>query len=183
VDEKLSAPSRSPQKGINKAEKFFNIENLADAENATLAHHINQAMRAHGIMKRDIDYVVKDGQVHHRRRVHGPSHAWPPLFNEGLHQAIEAKEGVSASQKENKTLATITFQNFFPQMLRQALRHDRHRPDRGSQGIRGPSIGMDVVEIPTNMPVIRLRIIQDAVYKNDAGQIQDAVVEQVKEMP
>ena len=98
------------QNGIKKAEAYFHLDNLADAENMTIAHHINQAIRAHGIMKRDVDYVVKDGEVIIVDEFTGRL-MLGRRFNEGLHQAIEAKEGVSV-QKESKTLATITFQNY-----------------------------------------------------------------------
>ena len=110
VDEKDRTVSLT-QKGIEKAEQFFNVENLADPENATLSHHINQAMKARGLMKRDIDYVVKDGQVIIVDEFTGRL-MYGRRYNEGLHQAIEAKEGVKVAS-ENKTLATITFQNFF----------------------------------------------------------------------
>ncbi len=110
VDEKDRTVSLT-QTGIKKAEEFFGVENLADAENATLSHHINQAMKARGLMKKDIDYVVKDGQVIIVDEFTGRL-MYGRRYNEGLHQAIEAKEGVSVAS-ENKTLATITFQNYF----------------------------------------------------------------------
>ena len=110
VDEKAKSVSLTAT-GIAKAEKFFGVENLADAENATLAHHINQAMKAHGVMKRDIDYVVKDGQILIVDEFTGRL-MYGRRYNEGLHQAIEAKEKVTVAG-ESKTLATITFQNFF----------------------------------------------------------------------
>ena len=133
------------QKGIEKAEQFFNVENLADPENATLSHHINQAMKARGLMKRDIDYVVKDGEVIIVDEFTGRL-MYGRRYNEGLHQAIEAKEGVKVAS-ENKTLATITFQNFFrlydklSGMTGTALTEEEE-----FSGI----YNLDVVEIPTN---------------------------------
>ena len=162
------------QTGIRKAEEFFHVENLADAENATLSHHINQAMKARGLMKRDIDYVVKDGQViivdeYTGRLMYGRR------YNEGLHQAIEAKEGVQVAN-ENKTLATITFQNFF-------------RLYKKLSGMTGTALteeeefsgiyDLDVVEIPTNKPVIR-QDDPDVVYKTEAAKFR-AVIRQVRE--
>ena len=162
------------QAGIRKAEEFFHVENLADAENATLSHHINQAMKARGLMKRDIDYVVKDGQViivdeYTGRLMYGRR------YNEGLHQAIEAKEGVQVAN-ENKTLATITFQNFF-------------RLYKKLSGMTGTALteeeefsgiyDLDVVEIPTNKPVIR-QDDPDVVYKTEAAKFR-AVIRQVRE--
>ena len=173
VDEK----DRSVQltaSGIQKAEQYFSVENLADMENATLSHHINQAMRARGIMKRDVDYVVKDGQViivdeSTGRLMYGRR------YNEGLHQAIEAKEGVQV-ESESKTLATITFQNFF-------------RLYRKLSGMTGTAMteqeefngiyALDVVEIPTNKPVIRIDN-PDVVYKTEAGKLR-AVIRQIVE--
>ena len=162
------------QAGIRKAEEFFHVENLADAENATLSHHINQAMKPRGLMKRDIDYVVKDGQViivdeYTGRLMYGRR------YNEGLHQAIEAKEGVQVAN-ENKTLATITFQNFF-------------RLYKKLSGMTGTALteeeefsgiyDLDVVEIPTNKPVIR-QDDPDVVYKTEAAKFR-AVIRQVRE--
>ena len=138
------------QQGIAKAEEFFGVENLADVENTTLSHHINQAMKARGLMKRDIDYVVKDGQVIIVDEFTGRL-MYGRRYNEGLHQAIEAKEGVKV-QHESKTLATITFQNYFrlygklSGMTGTALTEEeefRH------------TYQLDVIEIPTNKPVIR----------------------------
>ena len=173
VDEKDRSVSLT-QKGIEKAEQFFNVENLADPENATLSHHINQAMKARGLMKRDIDYVVKDGEViivddFTGRLMYGRR------YNEGLHQAIEAKEGVKVAS-ENKTLATITFQNFFrlydklSGMTGTALTEEEE-----FSGI----YNLDVVEIPTNKPVIRIDD-PDVVYKTEAGKYR-AVIAQIKE--
>ncbi len=159
--------------GIKKAEEFFQIENLADIENATLAHHINQAMKARGLMKRDIDYVVKDGQVIIVDEFTGRL-MYGRRYNEGLHQAIEAKEGVEVAS-ESKTLATITFQNFF------RLYH-KLSGMTGTAMTEAEEFGaiykLDVVEIPTNKPVIRIDN-PDAVYKNEAGKFR-AVIRQIK---
>ncbi len=173
IDEKARTASLTAS-GIAKAEKYFNVENLADIENTTLSHHINQAMRARGIMKRDIDYVVKDGQVIIVDEFTGRL-MYGRRYNEGLHQAIEAKEGVSVAS-ENKTLATITFQNFF--RLYSKL-----------SGMTGTALTeeeefsaiykIDIVEIPTNKPVIRIDN-NDVVYKTEAGKFR-AVIEQIKQ--
>ena len=173
VDEKDRSVSLT-QKGIEKAEQFFNVENLADPENATLSHHINQAMKARGLMKRDIDYVVKDGEVIIVDEFTGRL-MYGRRYNEGLHQAIEAKEGVKVAS-ENKTLATITFQNFFrlydklSGMTGTALTEEEE-----FSGI----YNLDVVEIPTNKPVIRIDD-PDVVYKTEAGKYR-AVIVQIKE--
>ena len=173
VDEKANTAVITPR-GARKAEAFFQIANFTDAENATLAHHINQAIKAHGCMKLDVDYVVNDegvmivdaftGRLMPGRR-----------FSDGLHQAIEAKEGVQV-QKENKTLATITFQNYF-------------RMYKKLSGMTGTAMTeenefreiyqLDVVEVPTNKPMIR-DDHDDAVYKTMAGKYR-AVVKQVRE--
>ena len=172
VDEKAHTVSLTAV-GIAKAEKFFGVENLADAENTTLSHHINQAMKARGLMKKDIDYVVKDGEIIIVDEFTGRL-MYGRRYNEGLHQAIEAKEGVNVAS-ESKTLATITFQNFF--RLYDKL-----------SGMTGTALteeeefaaiyALDVVEIPTNKPVIR-QDHTDVVYKNEAGKYR-AIVEQVK---
>ncbi|MFR2927383.1 MAG: preprotein translocase subunit SecA [Oscillospiraceae bacterium] len=173
VDEKDRSVSLT-QTGIEKAEQFFNVENLADPENATLSHHINQAMKARGLMKRDIDYVVKDGEVIIVDEFTGRL-MYGRRYNEGLHQAIEAKEGVKVAS-ENKTLATITFQNFFrlydklSGMTGTALTEEEE-----FSGI----YNLDVVEIPTNKPVIRIDD-PDVVYKTEAGKYR-AVIAQIKE--
>ena len=173
VDERDRSVSLT-QKGIEKAEQFFNVENLADPENATLSHHINQAMKARGLMKRDIDYVVKDGEVIIVDEFTGRL-MYGRRYNEGLHQAIEAKEGVKVAS-ENKTLATITFQNFFrlydklSGMTGTALTEEEE-----FSGI----YNLDVVEIPTNKPVIRIDD-PDVVYKTEAGKYR-AVIAQIKE--
>ena len=173
VDEKSRTVSLTAR-GIAKAEKFFGVENLADAENTTLSHHINQAMKARGLMKRDIDYVVKDGQIIIVDEFTGRL-MYGRRYNEGLHQAIEAKEGVDVAG-ESKTLATITFQNFF--RLYDKL-----------SGMTGTALteeeefaaiySLDVVEIPTNKPVVRVDH-SDVVYKTVEGKYR-AIVEQVKQ--
>ena len=173
ADEKSRTVSLTAS-GITKAEKYFGVENLADPENATISHHINQAMKARGLMKKDIDYVVKDGQIIIVDEFTGRL-MYGRRYNEGLHQAIEAKEGVKVAE-ESKTLATITFQNFF--RLYDKL-----------SGMTGTALteeeefaaiyNLDVVEIPTNRPVIR-KDHPDVVYKTAAGKYR-AIVEQVKE--
>ena len=173
IDEKARTANLTAS-GIAKAEKFFGVENLGDIENTTIVHHINQAMRARGIMKRDIDYVVKDGQVIIVDEFTGRL-MYGRRYNEGLHQAIEAKEGVSVAG-ENKTLATITFQNFFRLYTKLS-------------GMTGTALTeeeefsaiykLDIVEIPTNKPVIRIDH-HDVVYKTEAGKFR-AVIEQIKQ--
>ena len=173
VDEKARTVSLTAQ-GIAKAEKYFGVENLADAENTTLTHHINQAMKARGLMKRDIDYVVKDGQILIVDEFTGRL-MYGRRYNEGLHQAIEAKEGVTVAG-ESKTLATITFQNFFrlynklSGMTGTALTEEEE-----FEGI----YKLDVVEIPTNRPVARIDQ-SDIVYKTEMGKFR-AIIRQVKE--
>ena len=173
VDEKAKTATLTAR-GVAKAEQAFGLENLADIENATLAHHINQALKAHGTMQRDVDYLVKDdavliidaftGRIMHGRR-----------FSDGLHQAIEAKEHVKI-QKENKTLATITFQNYF-------------RMYEKLSGMTGTALteetefreiyNLDVVAVPTNRPMIRIDY-PDAVYKSRAGKYR-AIVQKILE--
>ena len=171
VDEKAKSVSLTAA-GIAKAEKFFGVENLADPDNTTLSHHINQAMKARGIMKRDIDYVIKDGEIIIVDEFTGRL-MYGRRYNEGLHQAIEAKERVTVAS-ESKTLATITFQNFF--RLYDKL-----------SGMTGTALteeeefaaiyALDVVEIPTNKPVIR-NDLPDVVYKTEAGKYR-AIINQV----
>ena len=163
VDEKARTATLTAR-GTAKAERYFNLENLSDLENSTLAHHINQALKAHGVMKRDIDYVVKDGEVIIVDEFTGRL-MLGRRYSEGLHQAIEAKEHVDV-QRENKTLATITFQNYF-------------RLYGKLSGMTGTALTeeeefttiyeLDIVEIPTNKPVIR-KDWPDVVYKNEAGK-------------
>ena len=173
VDEKAHAVTLTAS-GIAKAEKFFGLENLADAENTTISHHINQAMRARGLMKKDIDYVIKDGQIIIVDEFTGRL-MYGRRYNEGLHQAIEAKEKVKVAG-ESKTLATITFQNFF-------RLYDKLSGMTGTALTEEEEFGsiyrLDVVEIPTNKPVIR-KDHNDEIYKNEVGKFR-AIVEQVKE--
>ena len=171
VDEKARTATLTAH-GTAKAERFFGIENLADLENSTLAHHINQALKAHGVMKRDIDYVVKDGEVIIVDEFTGRL-MLGRRYSEGLHQAIEAKERVDV-QQENKTLATITFQNYF-------------RLYGKLSGMTGTALteaeefqaiyNLDIVEIPTNRPVVRIDN-PDLVYKNQNGKDR-AIIEQI----
>ena len=173
VDEKARTVSLTAR-GIAKAEKYFGVENLADADNATLNHHINQAMKARGLMKKDIDYVVKDGQIIIVDEFTGRL-MYGRRYSEGLHQAIEAKEGVNVAE-ESKTLATITFQNFF-------RLYDKLSGMTGTALTEEEEFStiyrLDVVEIPTNKPVIRVDN-PDAVYKTEAGKYR-AIINQVKE--
>ena len=160
------------QNGIKKAEAYFHLDNLADAENMTIAHHINQAIRAHGIMKRDVDYVVKDGEVIIVDEFTGRL-MLGRRFNEGLHQAIEAKEGVSV-QKESKTLATITFQNYFRMYKKLAGMTGTAKTEADEfQEI----YSLSVVEVPTNRPVIR-KDLDDVVYKTEKAKF-NAVIDQI----
>ena len=173
VDEKSRTVSLTAD-GISKAEKFFSVENLADPENATLSHHINQAMKARGLMKKDIDYVVKDGEIIIVDEFTGRL-MYGRRYNEGLHQAIEAKERVTVAG-ESKTLATITFQNFF-------RLYDKLSGMTGTALTEEEEFAsiylLDVVEIPTNRPVARLDH-SDVVYKTEAGKFR-AIIAQVQE--
>ena len=172
VDEKAKTATLTPE-GVRKAEEEFKIDNLTDAENMVIAHHINQAIKAHGIMKRDVDYVVKDGEVIIVDEFTGRL-MFGRRYNEGLHQAIEAKEGVKVAH-ESKTLATVTFQNFF--RLYSKL-----------SGMTGTALteeaefrkiyNLDVVEIPTNKPVIR-QDNNDVIYKTELAKF-NAVIEHIK---
>ena len=173
VDEKAHTATLTPD-GVKKAESYFNIENLNDTENIAIAHHVNQAIRAHGIMKRDVDYVVKDGEVIIVDEFTGRL-MYGRRYNEGLHQAIEAKEGVKVA-KESKTLATITFQNFF-------------RLYNKLSGMTGTAMTeeaefqqiykLDVIEIPTNKPVARVDE-NDVVYKTEKAKYL-AVIDKIIE--
>ncbi len=173
VDEKARTATLTAR-GIAKAEEFFHLDNLSDPENSTIAHHINQAIKAHGTMKRDVDYVVKDGEIIIVDEFTGRL-MFGRRYSEGLHQAIEAKEHVSV-QRESKTLSTITFQNYF--RLYSKL-----------SGMTGTAMTeeeefatiykLDIVEIPTNRPVVRIDN-EDAVYKTEQGKYR-AVIRQVKE--
>ena len=172
VDEKAKTATLTAR-GIAKAEEFFGLENLSDPENSTIAHHINQAIKAHGTMKRDVDYVVKDGEIIIVDEFTGRL-MFGRRYSEGLHQAIEAKEHVSV-QRESKTLATITFQNYF-------------RLYNKLSGMTGTALTeeeefstiykLDIVEIPTNRPVIRIDN-EDSVYKTENGKYR-AVIRQIK---
>jgi len=171
VDEKAKTAVLTAR-GVAKAERAFGIENLADLENATLTHHINQALKAHGIMKRDIDYIVKDDEVIIVDEFTGRL-MLGRRYSEGLHQAIEAKERVSV-QKENKTLATITFQNYF-------RLYDKLSGMTGTAATEAEEFEaiykLDIIEIPTNKPVIRIDDA-DSVYKSEAGKY-NAIIEQI----
>ena len=173
VDEKARTAVLT-QHGIEKAERFFNLENLSDPQNASIYHHVNTAIKAHGVMKRDVDYIVKDGSVIIVDTFTGrlmPGRR----YNDGLHQAIEAKEHVDV-QRESRTIATITFQNYF-------------RMYKKLSGMTGTALteedefkstyALDVVEVPTNKPMIRLDR-NDAVYRTYRGKIA-AIVDQIKE--
>ncbi len=173
VDEKAHTATLTAS-GVEKAERYFNIENLNDSENIAIAHHVNQAIRAYGIMKRDVDYVVKDGEVIIVDEFTGRL-MYGRRYNEGLHQAIEAKEGVKVA-KESKTLATITFQNFF-------------RLYNKLSGMTGTAMTeeaefqeiyrLDVIEIPTNKPIARIDE-NDVVYKTEIAKL-NAVIDKIIE--
>ena len=173
VDEKAHTVSLTAS-GVEKAEKYFGVENLGDGENSTLSHHLNQAMKARGLMKKDTDYVVKDGEIIIVDEFTGRL-MYGRRYNEGLHQAIEAKEGVKVAN-ESKTLATITFQNFFrlysklSGMTGTALTEEEEF---------GTIYQLDVVEIPTNKPVVR-KDHSDVVFKNEAGKYR-AIIAQVQQ--
>ena len=171
VDEKAHTATLTPS-GVKKAEEYFHIDNLNDTENIAIAHHINQAIRAHGVMKRDVDYVVKDGEVIIVDEFTGRL-MYGRRYNEGLHQAIEAKEGVKVA-RESKTLATITFQNFF-------------RLYNKLSGMTGTAMTeeaefqeiykLDVIEIPTNKPIARVDE-NDVVYKTEKAKF-NAVIDKI----
>ena len=173
VDEKARTATLT-QSGVKKAEQAFGVENLMDPDNVTLLHHINQAIKARGVMTRDVDYVVKDGEVIIVDEFTGRL-MFGRRYNEGLHQAIEAKEGVKV-ERESKTLATITFQNYF-------------RLYRKLSGMTGTAkteetefqqiYKLDVVEIPTNKPMIR-NDLSDVIYKTEKGKFS-AVIDQIVE--
>ncbi len=173
VDLKAKSASLT-QKGIKKAEDAFGLENFNDLENSTLVHHVNQALRAHGIMKKDIDYIVKDGEVLIVDEFTGRI-MYGRRYNNGLHQAIEAKEHVKIAD-ESKTLATITFQNFFRM-------YDKLSGMTGTAMTEEAEFeeiyNLDVVEIPTNKPMIR-DDQNDVIYKNENAKYR-AIVESVKE--
>ncbi len=172
VDEKAKTATLTAR-GIRKAEEAFNVENLSDPENTTLLHHINQAIKARGIMKRDIDYVVKDGEVIIVDEFTGRL-MYGRRYNEGLHQAIEAKEHVTVA-RESKTLATITFQNYF-------RLYDKLSGMTGTAMTEEEEFGtiysLDIVEIPTNRPLARVDW-PDVVYQTEQGKYK-AIVEQIR---
>ena len=171
VDEKARTATLTAR-GIAKAEEFFHLDNLSDPENSTIAHHINQAIKAHGTMKRDVDYVVKDGEIIIVDEFTGRL-MFGRRYSEGLHQAIEAKEGVTVA-RESKTLATITFQNYF-------------RLYKRLSGMTGTAMTeeeefreiykLDVVEIPTNRPMIR-KDLPDSIFRTEKGKFE-AVIEDI----
>ncbi len=173
VDEKARSATLT-ERGVRKAEAHFGLENLADLENNTLSHHINQAIRAHGVMQRDVDYVIKDGEIIIVDEFTGRL-MFGRRYNEGLHQAIEAKEHVEVA-RESKTLATITFQNYF--RLYDKL-----------SGMTGTALteeeefssiyNLDVIEIPTNKPLIRIDN-PDVIYKTENGKYR-AIITQIEE--
>ena len=173
VDEKAKTATLTAR-GVKKAEEFFGLKNLSDPENSTIAHHINQAIKAHGTMKRDIDYVIKDGQVVIVDEFTGRL-MFGRRYSDGLHQAIEAKERVEVA-RESKTLATITFQNYFrlygklSGMTGTALTEEEEF---------GTIYNLDIIEVPTNRPLARIDD-PDVVYKTEAAKYR-AVIAQVKE--
>ncbi len=168
IDEKAKTATITRQ-GVKKAEKYFNVENIYDADHSTLLHHINQALKAHGVMKLDIDYVVNDGEVIIVDEFTGRL-MMGRRFNDGLHQAIEAKEGVKVAH-ESKTLASITFQNYF-------------RLYKKLSGMTGTAMteeeefreiySLDVIEIPTNRPILRIDH-PDVVFKTEKGKFMAAI--------
>ena len=172
VDLKAKSASLT-QKGIEKAEKYFGVENFNDIENSTLVHHVHQALRANGVMKKDIDYIVKDGEVLIVDEFTGRI-MYGRRYNDGLHQAIEAKEGVKIAD-ESKTLATITFQNYFRM-------YDKLSGMTGTAMTEESEFeeiyNLDVVSIPTNKPMIR-KDENDIIYKNEDAKFR-AVIEDVK---
>ena len=173
VDEKARTATLTPS-GVEKAEAFFGIDNLNDTENIAISHHVSQAIKAHGVMKRDVDYVLKDGEIIIVDEFTGRL-MFGRRYNEGLHQAIEAKEGVKIAE-ESKTLATITFQNFFrlynklSGMTGTALTEEAEFND---------IYKLDVIEIPTNKPVIRIDQ-DDVVFKTESAKF-NAVIENILE--
>ncbi len=172
VDEKARTATLT-ERGIRKAEEYFGLENLADLENNTLSHHINQAVRAHGVMQRDVDYVIKDGEIIIVDEFTGRL-MFGRRYNEGLHQAIEAKEHVEVA-RESKTLATITFQNYFrlydklSGMTGTALTEEEEF---------GSIYNLDIIEIPTNKPLIRIDNA-DVIYKTENGKFR-AILDQIE---
>ncbi|MBQ6205971.1 MAG: preprotein translocase subunit SecA, partial [Oscillospiraceae bacterium] len=172
VDEKAKTATLTAD-GIAKAEEFFHLDNLADPSNSTISHHINQALRAHGTMKRDVDYVVKDGEIIIVDEFTGRL-MFGRRYSNGLHQAIEAKEHVKV-QKENKTLATITFQNYFRLYKKLSGMTGTAMTE---QEEFGTIYNLDIIEIPTNKPNRRVDH-HDVVYKTEEGKFR-AVIDQIK---
>ncbi len=174
VDEKAKTATLT-KRGIAKAEAHFNLENLMDADNLTLQHHINQALKARGVMQRDVDYVVKDGQVLIVDEFTGRI-MLGRRYNEGLHQAIEAKEGVNV-RSESKTLATITFQNYF-------RLYDKLSGMTGTAMTESDEFqeiyGLDVIAVPTNKPMIR-KDLPDVLYKTEKAKFA-AIIDLIKEL-
>ncbi|MDR0821862.1 MAG: preprotein translocase subunit SecA [Oscillospiraceae bacterium] len=173
VDEKAKTATLLPS-GVKRTEEFFHIENLMDSENLTLLHHVNQAIKAHGCMHLDTEYVIKDGEIVIVDEFTGRL-MFGRRFNEGLHQAIEAKEHVKV-KSESKTLATVTFQNFF--RLYEKLSGMTGTASTEATEFQG-IYSLDVIEIPTNRPVIRIDS-DDQVYKNESGKYS-AVIKQIAE--
>ena len=170
VDEKAKTATLTAR-GIAKAEQYFEIENLSDPENSTIAHHINQAIKAHGTMKRDIDYVIKDGQVVIVDEFTGRL-MFGRRYSDGLHQAIEAKEHVKV-QRESKTLATVTFQNYFRMYSKlSGMTGTAKTEEEEFKGI----YKLDVVQIPTNRPMIR-KDMNDLVYRTQKGKFSQVIEE------
>ena len=173
IDEKQKSASLT-ESGIKKAEVYFNVDNITDIEHTELYHHINQALKAHAIMKKDVDYVVKDGEIIIVDEFTGRL-MFGRRYSEGLHQAIEAKEGLHV-QRESKTLATITFQNFFRMYSKLAgMTGTAKTEEEEFKSI----YKMDVVQIPTNKPILR-QDLPDVVYKNERGKF-NAVAEDILE--
>ena len=174
VDEKARTVSLTPR-GVKKAEEYFHLENLMDPENLTIQHHINQAIRAYGVMKRDVDYVVKDGQIIIVDEFTGRLMIGR-RYSEGLHQAIEAKENVQVA-RESRTLATITFQNYF-------RLYDKLSGMTGTAMTEEPEFNeiynLDIIAVPTNKPMIR-KDYDDVVYKTEQAKF-NAVIEQIVEL-
>ena len=173
VDEKARTATLT-QEGVRKAEAFFKVDNLMDSDNVTLLHHVNQAIKARGVMQRDVDYVVKDGQVLIVDEFTGRI-MFGRRYNEGLHQAIEAKEGVKV-ERESKTLATITFQNFFRLYKKLSGMTGTAKTEEAEFN---QIYHLDVVEIPTNKPVIR-DDKSDVIYKTEGGKFR-AIIAQIRE--
>ena len=174
VDEKAHSAALT-SRGVTKAEQFFGIENLSDPENMTISHHINQSIKAHGLMKRDREYVVKNGEVIIVDEFTGRM-MYGRRYSDGLHQAIEAKENVKV-ERESKTLATITFQNYFRMYEKLAgMTGTALTEEQEFQTI----YKLDVIEIPTNMPMVRIDN-PDCVYKNETGKF-NAVIDEIDEL-